>query len=245
MILSVNIDHIATIRNARSSLYPDILRACKIIKDAGGEIITVHLREDRRHIKDGDVKAICQSNILPVNLEIAPTEEMVEIAIQNKPQFVCFVPEKREELTTEGGLNISPISEKLKNFVYRLNTYNIKTSLFIEPNYEAIEEAIKCNPNTIELHTGKFAESFYSQSKLPNQSFKESNEEFKKIAQAAQYAKEKGLEVHAGHGLTFESATEISKIKNISILHIGHFLITESIFIGLEDTVKKMLNAIS
>lgn len=232
MILSVNIDHIATIRNARNSNYPNLLRAIEIIKTASAEIVTIHLREDRRHIRDDDVITICEHSPLPVNLEIAPTKEMVKIALKLKPKYVCFVPEKREEITTEGGLDISLHFKKLEEYTKALQENGTEVSFFIEPSLQIITLAKDCGANTIELHTGKFAEDGRP-------------EELKKIVLCAEYAFKLGLKVHAGHGLTFESATKIAKIPHISILHIGHFLITESIFVGLYSAVCKMRQAIS
>lgn len=230
-MLGVNIDHIATVRNARNSSYPNLLRAVEIIKNAGAEIVTIHLREDRRHIRDEDVKLICQSNILPVNLEIAPTEEMLKIALQLKPQFVCIVPENRMELTTEGGLDIIKLKDSLKNFVLKLKTAGIKVSLFIEPNIKLIKTAKEIGADIVELHTGKFAEE-------------ENDAELLKIIQCSREGAKYGLEVHAGHGLTFSSALKLGAVEGLSIFHIGHFLVTEAIFIGLFEAVKKMKNCL-
>jgi pyridoxine 5-phosphate synthase len=231
-ILSVNIDHIATIRNARNSPYPDLLRAVALVKKAGAEIVTVHLREDRRHIRDNDAFAICNAGILPVNLEIAATEEMLEIALKLKPKYVCFVPEKREEVTTEGGLNILLHKNVLKDYTLKLKENGTEVSFFIEASFEMMDLALECGANTVEIHTGKFAD------------FKE-EKEFERVKTASSYAKSKGLNVHAGHGLTFETAVKISEISEISILHIGHFLITESIFVGLEKAVSEMKTKIN
>jgi pyridoxine 5-phosphate synthase len=231
MILSVNIDHIATLRNARNSSYPSLLRAIEIAKNAGAKITTIHLREDRRHIRDADVKEVCNANILPVNFEIAPTEEMFLKAIEIKPKYICFVPEKREELTTEGGLDLHLLEDTLKQFITPLQQNSMEVSLFIEPTKEMALKASTIGVNTIELHTGKFAET-------------EEEAELIKIIEVAKYAKSLGLNVHAGHGLTFSSASKIARIKEISILHIGHFLITESVFMGLENTIKKFCKII-
>lgn len=231
MIFSVNIDHIATIRNARKSKYPSLTRACKIIKDAGAEVVTVHLREDRRHINDFDAKEICNSKILPVNLEIAPTDEMLNIALSLKPKFVCFVPENRQEITTEGGLNIAFHKAKLIQYIKILQENNIEVSLFVDPELEMINQARDVNANTIEIHTGKFAESSL-------------NEDLNNIKEVAKFANSVDLNVHAGHGLTFDSAPKVAKVKHISALHIGHFIITESIFLGLFDATQQMYNLI-
>ena len=227
MILSVNIDHIATIRNARNSTYPSLTRAIEIIKNAGAEIVTIHLREDRRHIRDADVFQISSANILPINLEIAATNEMLEIALKIKPKYLCFVPEKREEITTEGGLNLIVMEKVLNKYIPILQESGTEVSLFIEPEIETINIAKNLGVNTIEIHTGKFA------------NFR-ATEELEKIKIASMHAKKIGLNVHAGHGLTFETAQIISTIKEISTLHIGHFLITESIFIGLHEAVSQM-----
>jgi pyridoxine 5-phosphate synthase len=227
MILSLNIDHIATLRNARNSPYPSLIRAIEIAKEGGAEIITIHLREDRRHIKDKDAEEICASKILPINFEIAQTDEMIAKAIYLKPKFVCIVPEKRQEITTEGGLDLFVNSNKLKENIAKLQEYKIEVSLFIEPEEKSIIKAKELGANTIELHTGKFADF-------------ESIEDFKKLENASKIAKEVDLKIHAGHGLTFSSAPKVATIKAISTLHIGHFLITESVFLGLYEAVKKM-----
>ena len=232
MIFSLNIDHIATIRNARKSAYPSLIRACEIAKLAGAKIITIHLREDRRHINDGDADVICKSGILPINLEVAPTEEMLQIALKLKPKFVCFVPEKREEITTEGGLNVFLHEQKLKKYIKALQENGTEVSCFVDPLEDMIFQSHKLGANTIEIHTGKFANSL-------------AKEDLKLIQKSAIFAFNLGLKVHAGHGLTFNSVPEVAKIKEISTLHIGHFVITESIFIGLFEAVKKMVNIIN
>lgn len=231
MILSVNIDHIATIRNARTSTYPDLLRAVLIAKKGGAKIITIHLREDRRHIKDQDVYYLAQKSPLPINFEMALTEEMLEIAKKIKPKYLCIVPEKRMEITTEGGLDIEKNFKKLANGVEALKQIGSEISFFIEPSKEAAKLAQEAGADTVELHTGKFA-------------LDPSKSEFIKIKEVAKFAFSLGLNVHAGHGLDFKSAKKLSKIKEISILHIGHFLITESIFIGLKQAVSKFIKII-
>ena len=232
MIFSLNIDHIATIRNARNSPYPSLTRASEIAKQAGAKIITIHLREDRRHIKDDDATTLCNSNILPINLEIAPTDEMVSIALKLKPKFVCFVPEKREEITTEGGLDVAFHKETLTKYTKTLQNAGIEVSLFIEPNEKSVLISKEIGANTVELHTGKFADLL-------------KKEDLELIQKSAHFASNLGLKVHAGHGLTFNSAKEVAQIKDISTLHIGHFLITESIYIGLFEAVKKMVDVIN
>lgn len=231
MILSVNIDHIASIRNLRNLSHSNLLRALEIMKYAGVKIVTIHLREDRRHINDEDVSLICNSRILPVNLEIAATDEMVEIAIKNKPDFICFVPEKRMELTTEGGLDVLTMEQKLQNFTSELKKRSIKVSFFVDPIKEMLDATLRCGADSAELHTGKYANSL-------------STEDLNEIKRAAEHGKQIGLDIHAGHGLTFESAYFISQIKEISTIHVGHFLITESIFCGLFASTSRMKNII-
>ena len=226
MILSVNIDHIATIRNARTSLYPDLLRAVLIAQKGGAQIITMHLREDRRHIKDEDVYYLAQKSPLPINFEMALTQEMIEIAKKIKPKYICIVPEKRKEITTEGGLDIKKNVKKLANGVKALKDTGSEISFFIEPSKQMVQLALAAGADTVELHTGKFA-------------LNPSKEEFARIKQTAEFAFSLGLNVHAGHGLDFITAKKLVKIKEISILHIGHFLITESIFLGLQEVVFK------
>jgi pyridoxine 5-phosphate synthase len=226
-MLSVNIDHIATIRNARNSLYPSLSRALELIKEGGAEIVTIHLREDRRHIKDKDVENISNSKILPLNFEMANTKEMVDIALGIKPKFICLVPEKRKEVTTEGGIDVINLSISLKKTIDILTKNGSEVSLFIDPQIKYIDASIKCGAKTIELHTGGFAQMG-------------TLEEFQKLQGAAKYARALGLKVHAGHGLTFESLSQVCSIREIEVFHIGHFLITESIFIGLKEATRQM-----
>lgn len=229
--LGVNIDHVATIRNARGEVYPDPLRAALIVQKSGANSVTVHLREDRRHIRDCDLKNIKKKLRIPLNLEIAPTKEMMKIAIKNKPDFVCIVPEKRREITTEGGLNIKKKRIFIKKIITVLKKNKIRVSLFIEPKIKDIKLAQSVGANCVELHTGSFCN-------LSNKG-KQISKSFLKLKNSADYAKKIGLEVHAGHGLTYKSAYQISRIKNISEFNIGHFLIAESLFIGLNNTIKK------
>jgi len=231
MRLGVNIDHVATVRNARGENYPSPLRAALLSEKNGADSITVHLREDRRHINDDDLKLIKKKLKIPLNLEIACTNEMLKIAIRNKPEFVCIVPEKRKEITTEGGLNLNYNKNQLKKTIEKLKNSGIRVSLFIEPNTRDIWIAKKLNSDCIELHTGKICN-------LINKS-KPYEKELSKIKKAVKIAHQLGLEVHAGHGLTFISARIISKIKNISELNIGHYLVGESIFLGLAKTINK------
>ena len=228
--LGVNIDHVATIRNARGENYPDPLKAALYAQDSGADSITIHLREDRRHIRDSDLKNIRTKLKIPLNLEMAPTKEMLKIAIKYKPDFVCIVPEKRKEITTEGGLNLKKNNKLLKIIIRKLKQNKIRVSLFIEPNFFNIKISKKINADCVEIHTGKFC-------KLLN-SNKNVNLSFLNLRKISTYAKKIGLEVHAGHGLTYKSASKVSKIKAISEFNIGHYIISESIFRGISKTIK-------
>ena len=236
MRLGINIDHVATIRNARGGAHPDPVKAAKIAANAGADGITAHLREDRRHISDKDIKNLKKSIELPLNLEIAPTEEMLNIALEARPERVCLVPEKRLEITTEGGLEIVKLKDKnkyiIQNIIKECNNCNIDVSLFIDPDINQIISAIDLGVNIIELHTGEYCNS--------------SNpiDELIRIEKATKFANNNNIEVHAGHGLNFNNVIDIAKIKYIKELNIGHFIIGESIFMGLERAVKKMKNII-
>ena len=235
--LGVNIDHVATVRNARGELYPSPLKAAQLAKKSGADSITIHLREDRRHIVDRDLIEIKKNLDLPLNLEIAATKEMLNIALKNKPDFICFVPEKREEITTEGGLNLKYNKTFLKLAIKKLKKKGIRVSLFIEPNYNDIKLAKKFyDADCVEIHTGKICNLINK-----NKNYKK---QFKLIKDSAKLAKSIGLEVHAGHGLNFKSAKIISKINEINEFNIGHFLIGESIFIGLKKCIKKFKSVI-
>ena len=229
--LGVNIDHVATIRNARGENYPSPLRAALLAEKFGANSITIHLREDRRHIRDLDLKDIRKKLKIPLNLEMAPTTEMLNISLKYKPKYVCIVPEKRIELTTEGGLNLQKNSTLVKKIIKKLKKKNIRISLFIEPSVMDIKIAKAIKADCIEIHTGKFCD-------LHNK-HKNIKTELKKIKKAVNYANHIGLEVHAGHGITFSSAKVLSKIKGIKEFNIGHFLIGESIFTGIRDSIKK------
>ena len=228
--LGVNIDHVATIRNARGGEHPDPMRAVRVVEAAGGDGITVHLREDRRHIRDTDLDAIMREIRLPVNLEMAATDEMVEIALRHKPHAACIVPERREERTTEGGLDAAGQHNHLAPLVTRLLDAGIRVSLFIEPDPRQIEAAIRLRAPVIEFHTGKYAHSEGA----------ERDVELRRIADAVALAAKNGIEPHAGHGLTFENVQPIAAIPQIAELNIGHYLIGEAIFIGLEESVRRM-----
>mgnify|MGYP001205808829 FL=1 len=227
--LGINIDHVATVRNARGENYPDPYKAALSVKKSGASSITVHLREDRRHITDRDLFKIVGIKNIKVNLEIAPTNEMLKIALKAKPKYVCLVPEKREEITTEGGLKLNKDNSKIKKIIYYLKKKGIRTSLFIEPAIQDINRSKELGADCVELHTGKFCNMLNSNKKFLN--------EFIKIKKSVHYANKIGLEVHAGHGLTYKSAKIIRKIKNIKEFNIGHFIISEAIFIGLKQVI--------
>ena len=228
--LGVNIDHVATVRNARGENYPSPLRAALIAEKNGADSVTIHLREDRRHIKELDLVLIKNKLKIPLNLEIAATKEMLKIALKNKPPFVCIVPEKRKEITTEGGLNLNFKKNFIKQIIYLLKKNNSRVSLFIEPSLKDIIESKKMNADCIEIHTGKLCN-------LINKK-KNYKRELNRIKNAVLIGNKLGLEVHAGHGLTYQSTKILSKIKGIKEFNIGHFLIGESIFIGLSNSIK-------
>jgi pyridoxine 5-phosphate synthase len=228
--LGVNIDHVATVRNARGENYPSPLRAAILAEKCGAHSVTIHLREDRRHINDLDLKEIKSKLRIPLNLEIAATNEMVKIALRHKPNFLCIVPEKRKEITTEGGLNLNYKKNFLKKIIIKLKKNNSRVSLFIEPSIKDIKISKKLGVNGIEFHTGKICN-------LINQN-KPFKSEMSKLNKAVNYATELGLDVHAGHGLTYKSAKIISKIKGIKEFNIGHFLVGEAIFIGIPAAIK-------
>ncbi len=228
--LGVNIDHVATIRNARGGEHPDPVRAAEIVAAVGGDGITAHLREDRRHIRDADIQRIMAATSLPLNLEMAATEEMLEIALRHKPHAACIVPERREERTTEGGLDAAGQHNHLAPMVTILREANIRVSLFIEPDPRQIEAAIRLRAPVVEFHTGKYAHSEGAEREF----------ELRRIADAAALAVKNGIEPHAGHGLTFENVQPVAAIPQIAELNIGHYLIGEAIFIGLEESVRRM-----
>ena len=229
--LGVNIDHIATLRNARGEVHPSPLKAAKLAMKYGADSITVHLREDRRHIKDLDFKKIKKIKRIPINLELAANYKMLKIALKNKPNFVCIVPENRKEITTEGGLNIKKNNKKVTMIVNKLNQNKIRTSLFINPNLKDVKLAKKIGSKCIEIHTGKIS------NKIKNkQSYVKDLENIKKCAKLGKLL---GLEVHAGHGIDYKTAKILSRIKEIEEFNIGHFIIGESIFDGFKHTIKK------
>mgnify|MGYP001217785396 CR=1 FL=1 len=228
--LGVNIDHVATIRNARGEKHPDPFTTAKFAIKCGANSITIHLREDRRHINDNDLKLISSKKSIPLNLEMASNNEMLKIAIKYKPHFVCIVPEKRNEVTTEGGLNLKDNINNLKSTINILNRNNIRTSLFINPTIFDVKISKFLNANCVELHTGKISNQI-KQNKVYST-------HLKKIKNCAIYAKSLGLDVHAGHGMDYKTTKILSKIKEIEEFNIGHFIIGESIINGLNKTIK-------
>lgn len=228
--LGVNIDHVATIRNARGGDHPEPWRAVQVVEQAGGDGITVHLREDRRHIRDTDLDTLMSRTQLPVNLEMAATEEMLAIALRHRPHAACIVPERREERTTEGGLDAAGLHNQLAPIVSRLADAGIRVSLFIEPDPRQIEAAMRLNAPVVELHTGKYAH--VNGEPLAN--------ELRRISEAAALASRNGIEPHAGHGLTFDNVGPIAAIPQLAELNIGHFLIGEAIFTGLDASIREM-----
>ncbi|CAM4067156.1 pyridoxine 5'-phosphate synthase [Vibrio neonatus] len=231
ILLGVNIDHIATLRNARGTKYPDPVHAADIAERAGADGITVHLREDRRHIKDRDVRILAETLQTRMNLEMAVTDEMVEIALKTKPEFVCLVPEKREELTTEGGLDVVGQLEKITAATKTLSDAGIKVSLFIDPNQAQIDASKAAGAPFIELHTGHYADA---------ETEEEQHKELAVIAKAATYASAQGIIVNAGHGLTYHNVAAVAALPEIYELNIGHSIIGRAAFEGLEKAVSDM-----
>mgnify|MGYP001231802985 FL=1 len=229
--LGVNIDHVATVRNARGSSHPDPVSVAKYAMECGAHSITIHLREDRRHIKDLDVIKICKNKKIITNLEISLNEEILKIALKNKPSFICIVPEKRKEVTTEGGLNLSKNFNKIQKIIKKFKKKEIRTSLFIDPDLKDIKIAKELDADCIELHTGKISDLVKSKKNYTN--------EYKKIKKCCELAKKIGLQVHAGHGLDYKTTAILSKLKEIEEFNIGHYLIGESIVHGLKNTIKK------
>jgi pyridoxine 5-phosphate synthase len=228
--LGVNIDHVATIRNARGGNHPDPVRAAHIAADAGADGITAHLREDRRHITDGDIDRLMAEIALPLNLEMAATEEMLEIALRHRPHAACIVPERREERTTEGGLDAAGQHKHLTYYVDRLGAAGVRVSLFIEPSERQVEAALRLRAPVVEFHTGRYAHA----------EGEDRAAELKRISDCAALAVKNGIEPHAGHGLTFDNVVPIAAIPQIAELNIGHFLIGEAIFTGLDASVRRM-----
>lgn len=230
--LGVNIDHVATIRNARGGEHPDPVRATEVVAAVGGDGITAHLREDRRHIRDEDLRRIQEATSLPLNLEMAATDEMLEIALRHMPHAACIVPERREERTTEGGLDAAGQHNRLAPIVSRLTEAGIRVSLFIAPEVRQLEAALRLGAPVVEFHTGEYA---HAEPGSEGQAA-----ELRRIADMAALAIKNGIEPHAGHGLTYENVTPIAAIPQLAELNIGHYLIGEAIFVGLEASVKRM-----
>ena len=231
--LGVNIDHVATLRNARGEKHPDPYSIALDVLKAGADSITVHLREDRRHIKDIDLKILSSDKSIPINLEIASNLKMVNIALKNKPSFICLVPEKRNEVTTEGGLNLKKNKNKIKKILEIFNRHNIRTSLFINPSLQDIKLSKVLGSKCIEIHTGKISNQIKQKKNFLN--------ELNKIKKCAFYANKIGLEVHAGHGMDYKTTTILNKIKEIEEFNIGHFIIGESISHSISKVVKQFI----
>jgi pyridoxine 5-phosphate synthase len=233
--LGVNIDHVATIRNARGGRHPDPVRAAKIAAQAGADGITAHLREDRRHISDDDIQRLVAEIDRPLNLEMAATDEMLAIAIRHKPHAACIVPEKREERTTEGGLDVIRAHSHLRRYVDALGTAGIRVSLFIEPDPKVLDAVKSLGAPVVELHTGAYCDAFNEDPQSGRV-----GQELNRIVVAAAHAEAIGLECHAGHGLSFDTVAPVAAIATIVELNIGHFLIGEAIFGGLDSSIKRM-----
>jgi len=232
--LGVNIDHVATVRNARGSAYPDPVRAALIAQEAGADGITAHLREDRRHIVDQDITSIIKAINIPLNFEMASTDEMKKIALVHEPHAVCIVPEKREERTTEGGLDVVKDENKLAHFITPLREKGCRISIFIAADDKQIKAARRIGAQVVELHTGAYCDLHY------DKRFEERDAELSRLKDMASLAHSLGLEVHAGHGLTYETVVPIAELPEVVELNIGHFLIGESMFTGLKDAIFKM-----
>lgn len=234
--LGVNIDHVATIRNARGGQHPDPVRAAVVAVQAGADGITAHLREDRRHISDRDIERLRAEIDVPLNLEMAATDEMLDIALRHKPHAACIVPEKREERTTEGGLDVAGGHNHLARFVRDMSEVDIRVSLFIEPDPVQVDAAVSLGAPVIELHVGAYCEA---------ESESEREAHYQRIVEAAAHAEKRGLECHAGHGITFETVQPIAAIATLQELNIGHFLVGEAIYIGLEEAIARMRTLMS
>ena len=234
--LGVNIDHVATLRNARNENFPNLSDVAILLTKCEVDLITVHLREDRRHILDEDVFDLKRKNFLPLNLEMASTPEMREICIKVSPEFCCIVPEKREELTTEGGLNVRKQVKYLKEYVENIKHNGTKVSLFIDPDIDQIDAAIEVGADAVELHTGKYSLLFEKGSYT---------NELKRIQESAEYCAKNKIVCNAGHGLNFKNVSNISQIENISELNVGHFIVAQSLFNGLKETISKFREIIN
>jgi len=237
--LGVNIDHVATIRNARGGAVPDPVRAAKLAESAGADGITAHLREDRRHITDGDIERLMDTLTVPLNFEMAATDEMLEIALRHLPHAVCLVPEKREERTTEGGLNVAREENRLAHFVAPLREAGCRVSIFIAADKRQIEAAARIGAPVIELHTGAYCDA-HAEGRLADR-----DAELERLRAMSAFANSIGLEVHAGHGLTYETVTPVAAFPEVMELNIGHYLIGEAIFSGLDSAIRRMRELIS
>ena len=231
--LGVNIDHIATIRNARGEDHPNVYNAAKFALKCGAHSITIHLREDRRHINDKDLKILSSNRKIPLNLELSTNKQVIKIALKNKPNYVCIVPEKRKEITTEGGLNLKINKKKMRNIIQKFKKKKIRTSLFINPNFKDILNSKYIGTDCVEIHTGKISRLIKSN--------KNYTKEFAKIKKCSQLANRLGIEVHAGHGMDYKTAKILNKIVEIKEFNIGHFIIGESVFFGLKKTIKNFI----
>ena len=231
LLLGVNIDHVATIRQARGASYPSVLQAARVAEDAGADAITVHLREDRRHIQDDEVVALCKQIRTRVNLEMAVTDEMLDIAELNRPADVCLGPEKREELTTEGGLDVLAHFDAVKNACGRLGSAGIRVSLFIDPDIAQLDAALACGAPVVELHTGSYADADSADAEV----------ELQRIVRAAEYGDSLGLQINAGHGLHYQNVQAIVRIPQLVELNIGHSIVSQALFVGLHKAVADML----
>lgn len=229
--LGINVDHVATLRQARGTGYPDVVAAARLAMQAGADSITVHLREDRRHIQDADVEALTALDETPVNLEMAVTDEMLAIAERLRPRDACFVPERRQELTTEGGLDVATQTGHINEAVIRMRSVGIQTALFIDPDPDQVEAAAACGATHIELHTGTFADATDATARQA---------ELERLARAAQQATELGLEVHAGHGLHTDNVAPIAALTPVVELNIGHSIVARALFVGLAAAVNEM-----
>lgn len=236
--LGLNIDHVATLRNARGSVRPDPIRAAKLAIEAGADGITAHLREDRRHIRDEDIRRLKAEITAPLNMEMAATEEMAAIAVRNLPHACCIVPERREEITTEGGLDVAGGHNALSPIVGRLLDAGIRVSLFIDPEPRQVEGASRLQAPVVEFHTGAYCEAWLAGDAAAAEA------ELKRLAHAASLAEEAGIEVHAGHGLDYETAAHLSSLPQVRELNIGHFIIGEAVFVGLQQAIAEMRLAI-
>lgn len=230
VLLGVNVDHVATVRQARGTDYPSVIQAAALAEQAGADSITVHLREDRRHIQDEDVRVLCANTATRINLEMAVTDEMLAIALEHRPSDVCLVPEKREELTTEGGLDVISKLEAVSNAVTRLDDAGIRVSLFIDPDREQLQAAQDAGAPVVELHTGTYADAAGA----------EQEQEYDRLRAACMFGHAQELQINAGHGLHLDNVQAIARLPYMTELNIGHSIIARSIFVGLKEAVREM-----